>query len=98
MDDLRDYRFYAPDMMHPNEVSETYVWEKFMDRYFDDQTVAFIKEWSKLSRAIEHRPFHPESPSHQDFLKKTLEKLLVLNHRVDVSKEIEWVKGRMVKS
>jgi hypothetical protein len=95
IDDLRDYRFYAPDMVHPNEVSENYVWAKFMDRYIDEQSQKFISEWDKIKKALEHRPFYPESASHQEFLKKTLKKLIGLKQKVDVREEIEMVKGRL---
>jgi hypothetical protein len=95
IDDLRDYRFYAPDMVHPNEVSENYVWGKFIGRYMDEQAILFIKEWEKIKRALEHRPFYPESDSHQDFLRKTLEKLNGLKHRVNVKEEIEMIKQQL---
>jgi hypothetical protein len=95
IDDLRDYRFYAPDMVHPNEVSENYVWEKFMEGYLDEQSINFVMEWQKIKRAIEHRPFHRQSASHQDFLKKTLEKLESLQHKVNVREEIELIKNQM---
>jgi hypothetical protein len=50
LDDLRDYRFYKPDMIHPSEVAETYIWQRLAEAYFDEQTQAVHREWAKLRR------------------------------------------------
>ncbi len=96
LDDLRDYRFYASDMVHPNDVSENYIWEKFTTRYLDDNANSFLKDWDKLSRAVYHRPFYPESSAHQTFLVKTLKKLKQLNEQIDVSEEIKVVEQQII--
>jgi hypothetical protein len=75
LDELRDYRFYAEDMIHPNDTAIAYCWGRFSETYFDDPTLEIITRWKSLSRAIAHRPFRVESDEHQFFLKKTLEKL-----------------------
>ncbi|WP_299709384.1 GSCFA domain-containing protein [uncultured Pontibacter sp.] len=89
MDDLRDYRFYGRDMVHPTEVAEDYIWDKFTSAYLDKSFITFLKEWEKMRRAVSHRPFHPESEAHQAFLKTTLQQLLTLSQRysLDVSEE-----------
>jgi hypothetical protein len=56
MDDLRDYRFYADDMIHPNTQAIEYIWERFGAAYFDEKTVQLNKEWEKKQRVLNHRP------------------------------------------
>lgn len=70
MDELRDYRFYDSDMLHPSPVAVEYIWEKFTGAYFDDTTMNLVKEvgqWRKMSR---HRPLFPESEEYARFLDK----------------------------
>jgi hypothetical protein len=55
IDDLRDYRFYAEDMIHPNQQAINYIWEKFGDSYFDKKTIELIKEHEKAQKALNHR-------------------------------------------
>jgi hypothetical protein len=95
MDDLRDYRFYKSDMLHPTEVAEDYIWEKFGEKYFDDETKAFLRKWDEILSAIQHRPFHPSSPAHQGFLKDTLRKLEDLKVSVDVEEEIRMINSQI---
>ncbi len=95
MDDLRDYRFYNPDMLHPSSIAEDYIWEKFAECYFRDDTVGFLKKWAKIKEALAHRPFHPESPSHQRFILKTISNLSALDNIVDVAKEMEILNARL---
>ncbi|WP_347160207.1 GSCFA domain-containing protein [Pontibacter chitinilyticus] len=88
-DDLRDYRFYKQDMLHPTEVAEDYIWEKFVRAYYDDSFRQFLEVWEKLRRAVAHKPFHPESTAHQQFLQRTLQQLEQVSskYNVDVSDE-----------
>ncbi len=95
MDDLRDYRFYAKDMIHPNEQAQDYVWEKFSSTYFSEPTIAFKLEWQDMLNALNHKPFHPTSEEHQSFLRHTLLKLENLSATVDVSNEIEAIKSQI---
>lgn len=73
LDDLRDYRFYAPDMVHPNEVAIDYIWKKFSDTYFNEKTRQVIQQIQKLRQAMQHRPFNPDSEAHKAFLAKHLQ-------------------------
>jgi hypothetical protein len=70
IDDLRDYRFYAEDMVHPNYQSTQYVWEKFCTACIDGKTRAIMKELDQLNNAFKHRPFHPNSNEHLKFMEK----------------------------
>ena len=75
LDELRDYRFYAEDMVHPNSVAIKYIWDRFSETYFTEKTKQIINEWKKIQLAINHRPFNAETPEHKLFLKQTLLKL-----------------------
>ena len=81
MDDLRDYRFYAEDMIHPSFQAVDYIWEKFSDAYFSTSTKGFIKEWEGIQKALNHRPFNPDSEEHQAFLKETEKRKEVLSNK-----------------
>ena len=95
LDDLRDYRFYKDDMLHPTRQAEDYIWNKFAETYFDQETLNFMSDWAKLRDALSHKPFHPESKSHQNFLRKTIEKLESFQDRVEVGHEIETLKKQL---
>jgi lysophospholipase L1-like esterase len=97
MDDLRDYRFYKKDLIHPTEVAEEYIWEKFVEAMVDEPARLFIKEWQLVRQAIAHQPFHPESAAHQQFLKQTLARLKVLAEKTDVAEEISLLEKQIIK-
>ena len=78
LDDLRDYRFYQADLVHPNDLAIDYIWKKFQGSYFDTQTMSIMKSVSEISSAANHRPLHAESEQHQVFKKVTLNKILEL--------------------
>ncbi|WP_245897407.1 GSCFA domain-containing protein [Hymenobacter nivis] len=95
-DDLRDYRFYAADMLHPSEVAEDYIWEKFARTYFDADFGRFRKEWAGLSQALGHRPLNAAAPEHRQFLVATRERLERLSRqRVNVAAELREVDERL---
>jgi hypothetical protein len=98
MDELRDYRFYAEDMLHPNQVAIDYIWQKFMDVYFDEQTSDFVADWSKMRKSFAHRPFNPEGYQHQEFIKKTIDRLHEFSKRVDVESELKKLKSQLNES
>lgn len=97
MDDLRDYRFYKADMLHPSAEAEDYIWEKFMERYFSPPLKEFAIRWSVILSALRHRPFHPHSRSHQQFLKETIRKLEEVSEVVDVEHEMTFIKQQLIK-
>jgi hypothetical protein len=81
MDDLRDYRFYAEDMIHPNKIALDYVWEKFSNTYFSAETKELIKEIGKLNSARDHRVRNPQSPQYKEFLESMIKKIADLERR-----------------
>ncbi len=70
MDDLRDYRFYADDMLHPSDVAIEYICEKFSETYFSKETKDVIKQIDSIQKALEHKPFNAESEAYKEFLTK----------------------------
>lgn len=95
-DDLRDYRFYAADMLHPSEVAQDYIWEKFARTYFDADFGRFRKEWAELRQALGHRPLNAAAPAHRQFLESTRERLERLGRqRVNVAAELREVDERL---
>ena len=85
LDELRDYRFYAEDMLHPSAQAVTYIWQRFTSWAFTPETVKFAQEWERTERDLAHRPLNPDSEAHKAFLKKALErreklKLLLLDN------------------
>ena len=75
MDELRDYRFYAADMLHPSEQAVDYIWERLVEWCFNDEAIAFMDEWRPIRQALTHRPFNPESEEYLRFMQQTQERL-----------------------
>jgi hypothetical protein len=68
IDDLRDYRFYAEDLVHPNYFATQYVWEKLVDACMSPATKNLMEEIHSINLAYQHKPFNPESAQHKTFL------------------------------
>lgn len=73
-DELRDYRFYKEDMLHPSDQAVEFIWRKFRGAYFGKLAEQFLAEWQPVKEALAHKPFHPESEETQRFLIQTEEK------------------------
>jgi hypothetical protein len=80
-DELRDYRFYAEDMLHPSAQAVAYVWERFSEVYLSDDAKAFLKEWQPLKAALQHKPFDPDSQEYRQFMDKTMLKIAALQKK-----------------
>ena len=76
-DELRDYRFYNSDMLHPTDQTVEYIWQRLVETCFSDPARQYLEEWHPLKKALAHRPLNPESADYQLFLKKTQEQLKV---------------------
>jgi lysophospholipase L1-like esterase len=96
MDDLRDYRFYKSDLIHPNEMAEEYILQHFSETYFDKELKDFIAEWSKIKASLMHKPFNPEGEAHQKLLKKILAKIKNLAETVNLEEEINDLNQRII--
>jgi hypothetical protein len=97
MDELRDYRFYAEDMIHLNETAIDYIWERFSETYISKSAQSLMNEVEKIQKAKHHRPFNPESPEYQKFINKQIENIKQLSkkhHSIDLSDEMDYFKSQ----
>jgi hypothetical protein len=75
MDELRDYRFYAGDMLHINETGTNYIYDRFQDTFFSEETIALKEKIRKITLARQHKPFNPNTEQHGQFVKKQLDEI-----------------------
>lgn len=100
MDELRDYRFYADDMLHPSPLAVKYIWECFCQTYFRSPTLQVMKEWENIQKGLAHRPFNEESEAYHTFLSQILLKIERLKEKLpylDVQNEIMLCQTRLKK-
>ena len=80
-DELRDYRFYKPDMLHPSDQAVEYIWQRLSDAYLSDEAKTFIQEWAPLKAALNHKPFNADSEEYKAFMHKTMLKVEALKEK-----------------
>ena len=100
LDELRDYRFYASDMVHPSEVAVDYVWERFCASCLTEESMRVMDECEKIRKALEHKPFRPESEGYKSFLEQIVLKINRLKEKypyLDFEKEIKLCHIRLNK-
>ena len=93
IDDLRDYRFYAEDLVHPNYFATEYVWEKFVDACTNENTRTIMEEIHSINLAFRHKPFNPTSDQHIKFLQSFYKKTMKLKDEcpdLDMEKELTY--------
>ena len=91
-DELRDYRFYAADMLHPTEQAVDYIWERFSETYFSQLTADFIVEWRPLKQALAHKVLNATSNDFIKFKQSSIEKLNSIAEKyplLDVTNELQ---------
>ena len=81
LDELRDYRFYQPDMLHPSAQAVDYIWERLADCYFSPATKRFLDEWRPVKQALGHRPFNADSEEYRAFMESTMERVAQLQKK-----------------
>lgn len=81
MDELRDYRFYGNDLVHPNDLAITYIWEKFVSVWIAQEAWPTMEKVAAVQSGLNHRPFNPESLKHQEFLKALDQKITYLQKK-----------------
>ncbi len=81
LDELRDYRFYSEDMVHPSTTAIKYIWERFQQAFMEKETLATQEEWKKIALAINHRPLNESGSEYKSFLRQTLLKLKTFNDK-----------------
>ena len=92
IDDLRDYRFYAEDLVHPNYAATNYVWEKFIQTAIDPGAAELLNEIEIINNAFQHKPFNPTSSQHKKFMEQSFKKCQLLKERfpyLDLEQEIK---------
>ncbi len=91
LDELRDYRFYEPDLIHPDSVAVDHIFRTFLKAYLDQETHETLKEWQQAAQAIAHTPKHGYSEEYRKHLTQTIERLRKLKNRLAVETEIEKI-------
>lgn len=81
MDELRDYRFYAEDMIHPNKTAIDYIWKRFSESWISEETFSTLQEIESIQKGLKHRPFNVESELHLIFLAKIQQRISVLQRQ-----------------
>lgn len=98
MDELRDYRFYADDMLHPSPLAVNYIWQRFRDHYFAPETRRVMEAWEAVQKAVSHRPFDTQSEAYQKFIVQTLLKIERITEKFpsfDAENEIQFLKSKL---
>ena len=95
-DDLRDYRFYKRDLLHPNDLAIEYIWARFSELFFDDTTLAHNKLVEKINQSLSHKPFHENSPQHHKFLHTLLDQIASLESLIPINYETEKKRIRAI--
>ena len=95
VDDLRDYRFYTDDLLHPTPLAAKYILQKFYDSYINQSAASIRKQVQEIHAAIAHRPFLVQSSAHQQFLKQVLQKAKSLDQKVNMQLEIEALQSQL---
>ena len=100
IDDLRDYRFYAEDLVHPNYAASNYVWEKWIETYMNEETQGIMKQVAELQLAVQHKPFFAGSTQHKEFLQNCIaksERLLSLYPYLPLNDQVQFFKQEIAK-
>ena len=98
MDELRDYRFYADDMLHPSAQAIDYIWEQFVTNELDAESQNILKDCLEIQKAMAHKPFNPDSEAYRKFILQTLLKIDRLNEKMtffDYTKERNILKSKL---
>ena len=80
-DELRDYRFYKEDMLHPSDQAVEYIWQRLSEVYLSDEAKVFFQEWAPLKAVLNHKPFEPDSEEYKALLAKTMLKVEALSEK-----------------
>ncbi|MEE4198634.1 MAG: GSCFA domain-containing protein [Bacteroidales bacterium] len=98
MDDLRDYRFYASDLLHPSDVAIEYIWDFFSGKYFDDTTQQILMDIHKVLQAKNHRPLHSGTEQHKKFIQSQIKRINQLSKDypfIDFNEELSFFQGQL---
>lgn len=93
MDDLRDYRYYQDDLIHPTDFAEQYIWETFVQSHLRPEAQQSLQSWQQIKQDLSHRPRNPHSAAHRTFLEGILEKLRDISGQIDCAADIAQVEA-----
>ncbi|MBN2520763.1 MAG: GSCFA domain-containing protein, partial [Bacteroidales bacterium] len=96
MDDLRDYRFYEADMLHPNQMAVDYIWDKFSEIYLDEKAKKLLPEIMNIINALNHKPFNTNTNEFKKFIENNLKIINSIKEKhpeIDFQKEINYFKS-----
>lgn len=97
IDDLRDYRFYAEDLVHPNYAATNYVWDKLVDCCIDENTIQLMKQLNEINAAVNHKSFNPTTEAHKKFIDTTINKINTikkLHPHINFSNDESYLKAQ----
>lgn len=100
MDELRDYRFYADDMVHPASIAVEYIWQRFCDAYFNGMTKKALCACAAISASVAHRPSNPQSEEYRRFIKSVIDKIHILKKDfpyINMEQELQICNIRLTK-
>jgi len=95
LDDLRDYRFFGRDLIHPSEEAQQYIWEKWKSAAMTAETLELETRWEACKRDLGHRPFNPKSEAHRKFLERLKQNLYALSVHLPVQMELQRVSAEL---
>lgn len=81
MDELRDYRFYGEDMLHPNQTAIDYIWIQFFQNYISESEFGLMNDICSIQKGLNHRPFNPNTESHQKFIDGLTQKMQLIKNQ-----------------
>lgn len=100
-DELRDYRFYADDLLHPSQRAAAYIWDIFVNEWMSPEASVFVHEWSRVLLSLGHRPFNACTEEHRRFLTKLAEKIRTLRQKYPnfvFNNELDEIESRLNES
>lgn len=95
VDDLRDYRYYTDDLLHPTPFAQLYIWEQFQQVYFSDETRQLILRWNKIQQQLQHRPLHPDTEAYRAFLHQLHLQLKAIHPQLPCEVEIGSIQKKI---
>ena len=98
LDELRDYRFYAEDMVHPSNQAIQYIWNRFVSCFMSSDTKEIMHQWEEIQKAMNHKPFQPESEAYQKFILQTMLKIEQITKKIpsfDTQNELKALKSKL---
>jgi hypothetical protein len=98
VDELRDYRFYTSDLIHPSPKAIDLISARFAQTYFSEKTLKICTEWKKAKESINHRPLNVNSKAHQLFLNCLYADVQSFSEHFNVSKELESIKQQIYRT